>query len=642
MARHLTVEDSVRLKVVADAQISPDGSTVVFACGDGFVESGSGRAALPKTNIHAAPFDGGEARRLTTGPRADTTPRWSPDGRYLAFLSDREKEGQRQVFLLPANGGEARKLTDVSGEIPSPRSLNPLKWLRDGAELAFMKADAESEEEKTRREAGADAVEHEKNHRFQRVWTVGADGGEPECVSPPGLQVWEYDLSQDGRRIAAVVSDLPYEWDWYRCCLGVFERGGSEAFTLVATARQVAKPTWSPDGQWIAYLTSNWSDRGSDAGDVMIVPASGGEPRNLTSGHRASYDSIQWSPAGDRLIATANVDGGSGVAEIDVASGKTAWLWQDEQWLTSLSMTAQGRYAAVISLPEAPSEVYGGEVSAGEMKWRKLTSLHSEMAEIEAAPMRSIHWRASDDLDIPGFLLTPPGHDGSSPLPTVALIHGGPTSAIRAGFADGHRWAQLLAAHNFAVYMPNYRGSTGRGVDSAEMNIGDMGGRDFGDIMAGLDHLIAEGIADPDRLGICGWSYGGFTTAWAVTQTDRFKAAVMGAGISDWRSFHGRSYLHTWDVIHYGGADPYDPESAHARFSPINYIRNAKTPTLILHGELDWDVPVEQSYQFFRALKEIGVETELVVYPREPHGPKEYEHLLDINRRLVDWFRERL
>ena len=169
-----------------------------------------------------------------------------------------------------------------------------------------------------------------------------------------------------------------------------------------------------------------------------------------------------------------------------------------------------------------------------------------------------------------------------------------------------------------------------------------MGGADFEDMMAGLDALIERGIADPARLGITGWSYGGFTTAWAVTQTNRFKAAIMGAGISDWRSFHGRSYLHSWDVIHYGGSDPYDPESPHARFSPINYVSNVKTPTLILHGEEDWDVPVEQSYQFHRALKDLGVETELVVYPREPHGPVEYEHVIDIGNRLVNWFKAKL
>jgi dipeptidyl aminopeptidase/acylaminoacyl peptidase len=169
-----------------------------------------------------------------------------------------------------------------------------------------------------------------------------------------------------------------------------------------------------------------------------------------------------------------------------------------------------------------------------------------------------------------------------------------------------------------------------------------MGGEDYQDMLAGLDHLVETGIADPARLGICGWSYGGFTAAWAVTQTDRFKAAVMGAGIADWRSFHGRSYLHSWDAIHYNDSDPYDVESAHASFSPINFIKNAKTPTLILHGEQDWDVPVEQGYQFHRALRDLGVDTRLVVYPREPHGVEEYEHQLDIARRVRQWFEERL
>ena len=645
MPRKFTVEDSVRLKAVGDARISADGTTIAFTVADVFVASGDERTELPRSQIYAVPYEGGEATPLTAGPRADTNPRWSPANGDLCFLSDREEDGKRQVYLLPAGGGEARKLTDLEGEIPSPRSLDPLKWLSDGSRIAFQKVDAVREETRERRKRGADEIVFEASDPYMRLWTVlpnGKDGDDAECVSPEGLQIWEFDISPDGARVAAVVSDFPQEWDWYRCRLAVFDLGGDQLTTLVDTPRQVAKPVWSPDGETIAYLTSNWSDRGSDAGDVMVVPASGGEPRDLTTGQKASFDSIRWSPDGASLLATANVDGGSGIARIDAASAQLEWLWQAEQWLTGLSTTAQGRLATVITTPESPREVYAGEISGDGVTWRRASAVHTELDDVEPAQMRPVSWVAADGLEIPGRLLTPPGHDGGEPLPVVALIHGGPASAIRAGFEDGHMWSQLLAAHGFAVYMPNYRGSTGRGLEFTESNIGDMGGKDFEDMMAGLDHLISEGIVDARRQGICGWSYGGFTTAWAVTQTDRFAAAVMGAGISDWRSFHGRSYLNTWDVIHYGGSDPYDPESAHARFSPISYVGNVRTPTLILHGELDWDVPVEQSYQFFRALKERDIETELVVYPREPHGPREYEHLIDIGNRLVGWFTARL
>ena len=197
---------------------------------------------------------------------------------------------------------------------------------------------------------------------------------------------------------------------------------------------------------------------------------------------------------------------------------------------------------------------------------------------------------------------------------------------------------ELLATQGIVVFLPNPRGSTGWGLEFAESNIGDMGGKDWEDIQLGVDHCIAEERADPDRLGIAGWSYGGFMTAWAVTQTERFKAAMMGAGIADWRSFHGRSYLCDWDAIHYGDADPWDLDGTFKKFSPITYVKNAKTPTLIMHGAEDGDVPVEQSFLFYRALQDLGVESELVVYPREPHGLQERNHMLDLNKRITEWF----
>lgn len=640
MARPFSVEDSVRLKQVGDAQISPDGQSVAFVAGNGFVESGPNRTKLPASDVFAITDTGAEPAQLTRSPRSDNTPRWSPDGRCLAFYSDREEDGQRQVYLLPADGGEACRLTSVRGTLPGPRSLNPLKWFPDGKSLAFQMIDAPGEDEREASDAGRDAIEFEAKHRFMRVWRTDTGGGEPVCISPDELQIWEFAISQDGARVAAVVSDLPYEWDWYRCRLAVFDVGSNEAVTIVDTPRQVAKPVWSPDGSQIAYLTSTWSDRGSDSGDVMLVSPDGGKPLNLTPDASASFDSIHWP--GESIIATANIHGGSGIAVLSAGGDGPEWLWRSESWLKGMTINSTGDVAAVITSNDGPSEVYTGRVSGNSLELHRRSSLHPGFNEVTVGRMSAIQWPAPDGKEIGGYLVVPEDSDGNTPLPTVALIHGGPASAVRGGLDDGRRWAHLLAANGFAVYLPNYRGSTGRGLAWTESNIGDMGGADFADMMAGLDALIEKGIADPARLGITGWSYGGFTTAWAVTQTNRFKAAIMGAGISDWRSFHGRSYLHSWDVIHYGGSDPYDPESPHARFSPINYVANVKTPTLILHGEEDWDVPVEQSYQFYRALKDLGVETELVVYPREPHGPVEYEHLIDIGNRLVDWFKAKL
>lgn len=649
MARAFTPDDAVRLKTVYDPQISPDGRAVAFVSGDSFTGSGKDASKMPRTRIYLASLEGGTPVEFTAGPRSDAAPRWSPDGTAMAFLSDRAKDGERQVYLLPAAGGEARRLTVVEGSIPSPRSLNPLKWQADGSRLSFLMIDGDTADEKKRHEAGDDEIDFEARHKYQRLWTLDPATGAVECVSPDGLQIWEFDISPDGGRAVAVVSDQPYEWDWYRCWLAVFDlKAGGAASTIYRNKRQVAKPTWSPDGRQIAFLTSNWSDRGVDAGDVMIMPSSGGTARNLTEGHEASYDSIRWHDG--QIVAGANVDGGSGIARIDpAASGRKAWLWRDRAALGGWSIAGNGTLAAVYSTLQSLRQVYVSEATPrGERGWKQVSNLYTEMAGVALPAYSEVRWKAADGLELQGIVAVPPGRApagamrAASPLPTVLLVHGGPTSACRAGIEDSHRWATFLASAGLAVFMPNYRGSTGRGVAFAESNIGDMGGKDLGDMLSGLDHLVATGVADPDRLGIAGWSYGGFTAMWAVTQTDRFKAAVAGAGICDWRSFHGRSYLQTWDSIHYGDADPYDQKSPHSRFSAINYVRRVRTPTLILHGEQDGDVPVEQSYQFYRALQELGVESKLVVYPRERHGPTELNHVLDINRRAADWLVERL
>ncbi|MBU81223.1 MAG: hypothetical protein CL724_07080 [Chloroflexi bacterium] len=645
MSKRFTPEISVELPSLYDAQVSPDGTVAAFVVADNFRRSGTAAPRMPKANIFSVAVSGGPTVQLTNSERSDTMPRWSPDGESLAFLSDREEDGQRQVYLLPRRGGEARKLTDVQGDIPSPRSLSPMAWTADGRFISFLKVDGENEEVRERRAGGADEIVFEEVHSYMRLWTVDVASGATRCISPDGLQIWEASVSPDGTRVAAVVSDLPYESDWYLNRLVGFDIGSRGTTVLYDERRPAAKPAWSPDGASVTFLTSIYSDRGNDSGDLMLVPAAGGDARNLTADHGVSDHYGVFHQDGDAILTATNVHGGSGISSIDIQTGKRRYLWNEKRGFSNFSRSLESAdeavFVAVINDPDNLPEVFAGAEVDGEIQWRRLTDVHADWSDLEIGETREVFWDGNDGVRIQGLLQLPPGYS-SGRIPVAMMVHGGPTGAVRFDFQDHHRWAKLISDSGIAVFMPNYRGSTGWGVPFAETNIGDMGGEDYQDMLAGLDHLVETGIADPARLGICGWSYGGFTAAWAVTQTDRFKAAVMGAGIADWRSFHGRSYLHSWDAIHYNDSDPYDVESAHASFSPINFIKNAKTPTLILHGEQDWDVPVEQGYQFHRALRDLGVDTRLVVYPREPHGVEEYEHQLDIARRVRQWFEERL
>lgn len=637
--RALTPEDVLSFKNVEDAQISPDGSQVAFVVGDSFkVDS-----KWPKSTIWLVATTGGAPRQLTSGPRTDSLPRWSPDGSQLAFLSDRLVEGQRQVFVIAHDGGEALPLTSITGAIPTPRGLNALQWSPDGRSIAFLMEDPETAEERAKREAKDDAIAFEQHPKFVRVWVVDVATKAMRCVSPDNLQIWEFGWHPNSRELAAVVSDQPYEWAWYTNRLVRF-RPDEPAQTIWQSKRQVAFPVWSPDGNQIAFVSSNWSDRGCVAGDVWTIDSRGGEARDVTAGIVASLGWMQWSSTGHELLAIGHDRGGTGLHRINVATGEQLRVWWQQASVAEahwprFSTSSEGTLAVVLEDANHPRDVWILREESGVFVSKQLTHLHPQAAEIEIGETEVVHWTGADGLAMQGLLIKPVGFQPGPRCPLVMWVHGGPTGVSSSRYYASFGWNQLLAGAGYAVFLPNYRGSTGRGLEFAESNIGDMGGKDFEDMLLGIDHLIHLGVADPQRLAIAGWSYGGFTAAWAVSQTSRFKAAVMGAGISHWLSFHGKSSLADWDAIHYAES-PYELTGRFQKFSPLSYYENLSTPTLILHGAEDQDVPVEQSYLFYRALKDKRVPTELIVYPREDHAIKERSHLLDMSRRVLEWIRK--
>lgn len=636
MKRPLTPEDAISFRLVEDAQISPDGSGVAFVSGDSFKSD----SKWPKSTIWIVDAVAGEPRQLTAGPRTDSLPRWSPDGQRLAFLSDRLKDGQRQVFLMSPAGGEALPLTDIQGAIPTPRGLNALQWSPDGRRLAFLREDPETDEERRRREALDDAVEFERNPKFVRVWVVDVATKELRCVSPNALQIWEFAWSPDSQGFAAVVSDVPYEWAWYSNRLVTFPCA-APATTIWQSQRQTALPVWSQDATQIAFISSNWSDRNCVAGDVWVVGADGSEGRDISPGLAASLGWMEWSPDGRALLAIGHDCGGVGLYRLPVVGQGHERIWwrqaavAEAHW-PRFSQSANGNLAVVLEDADHPRDVWLAPGSAEAATWKQLTHFNPQAADIAIGQTSVVHWKGAGGWEMQGLLIMPVGFEPGRKCPLVMWVHGGPTGVSASRYYAAFGWNQLLANAGYAVFLPNYRGSVGWGLEFAESNIGDMGGRDFEDMLLGIDSLIAAGIADGDRLAIAGWSYGGFTAAWAVSQTSRFRAAVMGAGISHWPSFHGKSALADWDAIHYG-TSPYQPNGQFQKFSPLTHYENLQTPTLILHGAEDQDVPVEQAYLFHRALKDKGVPTELVVYPREDHAVKERRHLVDMSQRVLAW-----
>ncbi len=628
--RPVTVEDMFRLRLPSDPQLAPDGHMIAFVLSEWVADQPKQRG-----RIWMADANGGEPRPFTNGAHGDSTPRWSPDGRTLAFVSARDgDDGKRQIYVMSREGGEARRVCTV------PNGAGEIAWAPDGSRIAFI-SDEGPEPAKDPIVVSAD--------RHRRLWTVRLGSDTPEPVTPPDLTVWRYAWAPGSDRFAVFFSEEPGETAWYQGQLGVVPAAGGAVRQLGRLERQAAALAWSPDGERLAYVSGEWSDRPLVGGDLWSVAVASGEARNLTPGAEISVSWAAWMPDGKTLLVVARDRVWDLVGTLPVQGGPiqplaTGCVMGDGAW-PRISATADGaRFAAVRTNLETPPDIWLGEVGtngndgAGAVAWRRLTRLNPVQEETLAlAPTEVVSYEGADGWRIDALLTLPRDLKRGTPPPLIVLVHGGPSAANRAIWGAGVTWVQQWAAAGFAVLQPNFRGSLGRGVAFADAILGDMGGKDLEDVLLGAEHLVRTGRVDGERMGIMGWSYGGFASTWAVTQTTRFKAAVVGAGISDFHSFHAQSNIPDWDRRFLRANLAEDPDAYRAR-SAITFVRRVTTPTLLVHGEQDPCVPVNQAYAFHRALRERGVPAELVVYPREGHGLAEREHLRDLCQRMLGWW----
>jgi dipeptidyl aminopeptidase/acylaminoacyl peptidase len=535
-----------------------------------------------------------------------------------------------------------------------------IAWSPNGREIAFLMWDPDTPQEAEEKKRRGGVVEFEKVRKYCQIWTVDVGTKEVRRRTDGSYQVWEFEWSRDGKSLAAIVSAEPYEWSWYESKLAVISaQTGKARIVYDPHPRQVAKPFWSMDGSSLYFISSVLSDRNVVAGDLFTIRTDGrGGARDLVKGYEGSISWMDWLSPTQLLLA--GIEGLETVfSTLDVSKAGSSGrrrrnrIWSGEVTLTSsywrrFSLSRRtGRVAVGREDLKNPSEAWVGAIVPKEgkelmgMDWNRLTEVNSHVQDWENGEIKPLEWDSTHEgrtIKVQGFLMMPTEPKKGRKIPLVVIAHGGPTQC------NGHRYyylgaygTHLLAANGYAVLLPNPRGSYGRGLRFAEANVGDMGGGDFADIMAGVDHCLASGRFDAKRVFIMGGSYGGFMTAWAVTQTDRFRAAIMQWGISDWLSFHGTSDVSLWDSTQYR-SDPYAPDSLQHRFSPMTHVKRVKTPTLIVNGGDDSACPPSQSHEFFRALKENGVETELVIYPGEGHGLTQRAHILDELNRYLDWF----
>ncbi|MGE5647954.1 MAG: prolyl oligopeptidase family serine peptidase [Acidobacteriota bacterium] len=602
---------------VYDALAATEGLREVAVAPDGTRAAWAGAAGgIFIQDLHAG---SGAPRRVAAG----TGIAWSPDGRRLAFLSD-------QLYVTDANGGAPKRLTDLTGFLASPR------WSPDGKSIAFLFTEnaprAAGPLQPSTPETGVIGAKI----YHQRIAIVDANGGKVRQVSPPDLYIYEFDWAPDGRAFAATGAPGPGDDNWYIAKLYTIDIHARKTTALWKPPLQIADPRWSPDGRAIAFVSGLMSDEGMTGGDVFLIPASGGEARNLTPGMRASAAGIHWLEDG-RILIPQLAGGETAFAALDPQSGRRETLWRgpgvvsQNGWLPGAALSRDGKTSAVIrhSFTDPP-EIWAGPIGA----WKQITNLNADRKP-EWGEARSLRW-TSEGRRVQGWLLYPRAYDANKRWPLVVWVHGGPAGM------EGSHWPaastpSLLAAAGYFVLFPNPRGSLGFGEDFAQANIRDFGYGDFRDILNGVDEVIRTLPVDNNRVGITGWSYGGYMTMWAVTQTNRFRAAVAGAGLSNWQSYYGENLIDQW-MLPYFGASVYDDPAAYARSSPITYIKNVKTPTLIVVGERDAECPAPQSWEFWHALKTLGVKTEFVIYPGEGHAIANPAHQRDIIRRTLAWF----
>ena len=657
--RPLQPDDLLAIKVVADVQLSPDGRRAAYTFTEIAPEQDEYRSA-----IWMAPVQGGEPRQFTRGPKRDSAPRWSPDGAWLAFLSDRDGEAP-QLYVMSANGGEPRRLTWLG------HAAGPAVWSPDGARLLFA-APVPKEPPPSGKEARARWADRPKvvtsahykddgqGYTFgdpSQIIAVSVARGEVAQLTggdrPSTAPAW----SPDGARIAfSRARSGPADYHVYD--IWVMNADGSNPRRLTTDVGRATSPSWSPDGSTIACYGTDEQDPG--AGDPMtrvwLVPSSGGPPRRLGAGYDrqavlmarpAVTPGPVWSSDGGTLTFVAADAGNIHLVRAGAVDGSVRPVVAGERQVLSASAAADaGRIAFVATDPHIPSDVYVcGWDGADE---RRLTRVNEALLSRLALPrVERRAFRSPQGATLDGWLIRPaaqgaPGaKSAGGPAPLLLDIHGGPASYHGNLFSLGYLYRYVLASRGWAVLALNPTGSGSYGKAFAHGIRGRWGEGDLPEQLAAVDALVAEGIADPARLAVAGYSYGGFMTSWTITHTDRFKAAVVGAPVVNLESFHGTSDIGMWFIPWEMQGDLATQREIYRRLSPISYVERVTTPTLILHGEADDRCPIGQGEELFVGLVAAGkAPAEFVRYPGESHlflGNGRPSHRLDVTRRVVAW-----
>jgi dipeptidyl aminopeptidase/acylaminoacyl peptidase len=628
----LTPEDVVDLKYVTSTAISPDGNNIAYVLR---VQREAGdKPGNPYYQIWVTDRGGKNMHRITPEKEESNYPLWSPDGKNIAFLSKRDSDKATQIYLTSITGEEAHALTE------SKTNVKKHQWSPDGKYIAYLAKDAESLEEKMDKESGKDWEVFEQNDKNTRIWLYNIAEKESSILTIGDYTVWEYVWGPDSKTIYFAGTDKPLtDYSYMFRKIYAIQMGGQPE-PLYDPKGKLEGMSVSPDGKKLAFL-GGLDINDPTYGTLFTLDLASRKSENISGDFIGTNRWVQWMK-GNQVITVTEQGVWTNVLSWDVSTKQYKTIIKEGPIIYHVNLLPSlNHFAFSASTPEHPYELFVGNMDG---KYTRLTDSNPGLKGMEFGSQEPIDWKARDGLTIQGILLKPIDFSPDKKYPLILQIHGGPEHCFSNGWNNSYnRWSQLLAQRGYMVLMPNYRGSTGRGVDYAAADHHDLAGKEFDDVLDGIKFLVEEkGWVDPNKVGIGGGSYGGYFSAWAATKhSAHFAAAVDFAGISNWISFIGTTDIPRENSLVHWALDWMENKENETLVwdrSPMAHIRNAQTPTLIANGEKDLRVPKNQSYELYRGLEMRNVPVEFVIYPREQHGLKEREHQLDYMYRVLNWF----
>jgi len=625
-----TIDQLIGLKRAGSPAISPNGQWVAYT-----VREANWDENNYHTEIWLADVKSGELRQLTSNAKkSSSSPAWSPDGTKLAFATDRDDK--RQVYLIDPRGGEAHKLTSVEEEIGS------FAWAPDGKSIAFTSTEPKTDADKEREKKFGEFDVFGEGYRMSHLWVFDLSTKKVKRLTSGAFTVGSFNWSPDSRQIAFDHRVNSANTSGATADISVVTVADGTVRKLVEQDGADAGPVWSPDGTRIAFGSAMKKEFSFLNSGIGVIPAVGGRIDYITTAFDENPSIVDWNRGG--LFFSASQRTWSFLFSVDPATKAIRKFAPSEQSIGSgFSLTPDGQWVAFSGSDASTlAEIYVAPV-ASAMKARKLTDMTAQTTSWSKGAIELVSWKSQDGAAIEGVLHKPVGFQPGKKYPLLVVIHGGPTGTSRPqAFSSTSIYPiDIWTAKGALVLEPNYRGSAGYGEAFRSLNVRNLGVGDAWDVLSGIDYLIKEGLADPDRVGTMGWSQGGYISAYLTTHDSaRFKAVSVGAGISDWMTYYVNTDI-TQFTRHYLKATPWDDPEIYAKTSPITYIKNAKAPTLIQHGSTDQRVPPPNAFELYRGLQDVGVPSKLIIYKGFEgvgHGPSKPKSSRAVMQHNLEWF----